>query len=160
MKIADMCDSSRQTHVVRAKAHALSPTPQCLSSNDAGITRLRGNDEFQIRRVAGCLNATRKAYVIEILAVLGIPLIGASVLALVGDRRIAPTVNVTASFLTFAAATALTIRVITDGPLLVLNKQFFVDPFNVFLVALTASSASRRRSFPVPTCGSSTSTAG
>ena len=29
-------------------------------------------------------------------------------------------------------------RVIRDGPLLVLDKQFFVDPFNVFLVALTA----------------------
>jgi len=28
--------------------------------------------------------------------------------------------------------------VISDGPLLVLDRQFFVDPFNVFLVALTA----------------------
>ena len=42
------------------------------------------------------------------------------------------------SFLTFAAAVALTVRVIADGPLLVLDRQFFVDPFNVFLVALTA----------------------
>ena len=40
--------------------------------------------------------------------------------------------------LTFVAAGALTARVIADGPMLVLDKQFFVDPFNVFLVALTA----------------------
>ncbi len=42
------------------------------------------------------------------------------------------------SFLTLLAAAALTIRVIDEGPLLVLDRQFFVDPFNVFLVALTA----------------------
>jgi len=76
--------------------------------------------------------------VIEILAVLGFPLGGAALLALVGERQQAPAVNVAASFLTFAAAVALTARVIVDGPLLVLERQFFVDSFNVFLVALTA----------------------
>ncbi len=75
---------------------------------------------------------------IEILAVLGFPLAGAAVLALIGERREAPAVNVAVSFLTFAAAVALTARVFVDGPLLVLDRQFFVDPFNVFLVALTA----------------------
>ena len=75
---------------------------------------------------------------IEILAVLGFPLAGAALLALIGERRQAPAVNVAVSFLTFAAAVALTARVIVDGPLLVLDRQFFVDPFNVFLVALTA----------------------
>ena len=75
---------------------------------------------------------------IELLAVLGFPLAGAAVLALIGERRQAPVVNVAASFLTFLAAVALTLRVIVDGPLLVLDRQFFVDPFNVFLVALTA----------------------
>ncbi len=75
---------------------------------------------------------------IEILAVLGFPLAGAALLALIGERREAPTVNVVVSFLTFAAAVALTARVIVGGPLLVLDRQFFVDPFNVFLVALTA----------------------
>src|SRR5437764_7513670 len=75
---------------------------------------------------------------IEILAVLGFPLAGAALLALIGERREAPTVNVAVSFLTFAAAVALTARVIVGGPLLVLDRQFFVDPFNVFLVALTA----------------------
>ena len=75
---------------------------------------------------------------IEILAVLAFPLGGAAVLALVGERQQAPVVNVVASFLTFAAAAALTARVIVNGPLLVLERQFFVDSFNVFLVALTA----------------------
>ena len=45
---------------------------------------------------------------IEILAVLGFPLAGAAVLALIGERRHAPAVNVAVSFLTFAAAVALT----------------------------------------------------
>jgi hydrogenase-4 component F len=76
--------------------------------------------------------------VIEILAVLGLPVVGGLILAAMGDRDEAPVVNVLVSLLTFLAAVALTARVIVDGPLLVLDKQFFVDPFNVFLVALTA----------------------
>jgi len=60
------------------------------------------------------------------------------VLALMGERDSAATVNIGASLATFAAAVALTIRVVTDGPLLALDKLFFVDSFNVFLVALTA----------------------
>ena len=75
---------------------------------------------------------------IEMLAVLGFPLAGAAVLAIIGERQHAPAVNVAVSFLTLAAAVALTARVFLDGPLLVLDRQFFVDPFNVFLVALTA----------------------
>ena len=75
---------------------------------------------------------------IEVLLVLVIPISGAAILAVIGERDDAPRVNIAASGLTFAAAVALTIRVITGGPLLVLDKMFFVDPFNVFLVALTA----------------------
>ena len=75
---------------------------------------------------------------IEILLVLGIPLGGGLVLAAIGERESAPSVNVVASLLTFLASLALTARVARDGPLLVLQQQFFVDPFNVFLVALTA----------------------
>jgi len=76
--------------------------------------------------------------VIEVLAVLGAPLVGAALLAAIGGREAASTVNVAASFVTLAAAVALTARVLVDGPLLVLDRQFFVDSFNVFLVALTA----------------------
>ncbi len=75
---------------------------------------------------------------IEILLVLGFPLAGAAVLALLGHRRVAGTINVGFSLATFLAAAVLTVRVVNDGPLLVVQRQFFVDPFNVFLVALTA----------------------
>ncbi len=75
---------------------------------------------------------------IEILAVLGLPLAGALVLAAIGEREHAPEVNVAFSLLTVIAAAFLTGRVIAEGPMLVLDRQLFVDPFNVFLVALTA----------------------
>jgi hydrogenase-4 component F len=76
--------------------------------------------------------------VIEILVVLGFPVAGALVLAAIGHRDQAATVNVIVCLATFLSAVALTIRVISQGPLLVLDRLFFVDPFNVFLVALTA----------------------
>ena len=75
---------------------------------------------------------------IEILIVLGMPLAGALLLAVIGERDEAPVVNVIVCGLTLLAAGALTVRVISTGPLLVAGKLFFVDPFNVFLVALTA----------------------
>ncbi len=74
----------------------------------------------------------------EILAVLGIPLLGGLALGLVGHRRWAPELNAAMSFATLAAAAVLTVRVVADGPITALDEQFFVDPFNVFLVALTA----------------------
>jgi hydrogenase-4 component F len=74
----------------------------------------------------------------EILAVLGIPLAGGVLLALVGHRRVAAELNVALSVATFAAAAALTVRVVRDGPLFAFGEQFFVDSLNVFLVALTA----------------------
>jgi len=76
--------------------------------------------------------------VIEILIVLGFPVAGALVLAAVGHRDQASTVNVIVCLATFLSAVALTVRVISNGPLLVLDRLFFIDPFNVFLVALTA----------------------
>src|SRR5450759_1225799 len=74
----------------------------------------------------------------EIALVLGFPLLGDLLLALVGHKRWAPEVNALMSLTTLVAASALTRRVITDGPMTALEEQFFVDPFNVFLVALTA----------------------
>jgi len=75
---------------------------------------------------------------LEILWILAIPLIGALLLALFGCQRFAPELNSLASFGTFVASAFLTVRVITDGPMTAFNEQFFVDSFNVFLVALTA----------------------
>jgi len=74
----------------------------------------------------------------EVFAVLGIPLAGGALLALFGHRHRAAELNVALSLATFAAAAALTVRVIRDGPLFAFGEQFFVDSLNVFLVALTA----------------------
>jgi hydrogenase-4 component F len=73
-----------------------------------------------------------------LVLVFGIPLVGAVVLALFGHRDQARNLNVVFSLGTFAAASALTARIIADGPLFALNQQFFIDPLNVFLVSLTA----------------------
>ncbi|MBS1188738.1 MAG: hydrogenase 4 subunit [Rhodocyclaceae bacterium] len=70
--------------------------------------------------------------------VLGIPLVGGLVLALVGHRPYARDVNVAFSLGTFVAAVVLTIEIIADGPLFAWDKEFFIDPLNVFLVTLTA----------------------
>src|SRR6202521_4701633 len=59
-------------------------------------------------------------------------------LALVGHKRWAPEANAVMSLVTFGAAALLTSHVIAEGPMVALDEQFFVDPFNVFLVALTA----------------------
>ena len=74
----------------------------------------------------------------EILAVLGAPLAGGVLLALFGHMRWAAELNVALSTATFAGAVALTARVVRTGPILAFEEQFFVDPLNVFLVALTA----------------------
>ena len=74
----------------------------------------------------------------ELWLVLAMPLMGTFVLAILGARRFAPEVNVGVSLGTLLAASLLVVRIIRNGPLLVGHEQFFVDPFNVFLVALTA----------------------
>ncbi|MFI4869077.1 MAG: hydrogenase 4 subunit F [Steroidobacterales bacterium] len=72
------------------------------------------------------------------LLLLGTPLIGAVVLGVWGGRARAPQINIAFSAATFLAAAALAARVIGEGNLMVAREQFFIDPFNVFLVALTA----------------------
>jgi hydrogenase-4 component F len=74
----------------------------------------------------------------EILLVLIVPLLGGLLLALLGTRKDAPEINSAMSFATFVAAAILTVRVISSGPFTAWDEQFFVDAFNVFLVALTA----------------------
>jgi hydrogenase-4 component F len=69
---------------------------------------------------------------------LGTPLAGAIAMSVLGGRRWAPELNAAVSFVTLLAAGALAARVIADGPFVVGREQFFIDPFNVFLVALTA----------------------
>jgi hydrogenase-4 component F len=69
---------------------------------------------------------------------LACPLAGGLVLALVGHRDNARDVNVIFSFGTFAAACALTARIVETGPMLVWEREFYIDALNVFLVTLTA----------------------
>ena len=75
---------------------------------------------------------------VELGCVLGIPLFAAILLALVGHWRAAGAINAVCSLLTLVAAAFLTRRIITDGSMWAYDMQFFVDPLNVFLIALTA----------------------
>jgi hydrogenase-4 component F len=75
---------------------------------------------------------------VEFALLIGLPLLGALGLAFLGARPNAPEINVGFSLATFLAACALTVRVIGEGNLTVAYEQFFIDPFNVFLVTLTA----------------------
>jgi hydrogenase-4 component F len=74
----------------------------------------------------------------EFALLLGSPLAGALVLGAYGARHRAAELNAAFSLVTLLAASALAARVITEGPLVIGREQFFIDPFNVFLVALTA----------------------
>jgi hydrogenase-4 component F len=75
---------------------------------------------------------------VEIYWLLGIPLTGGVFLALWGCRKHAPEINALFSLATLLAAAFLTHRIIDNGPMVVGNGWFFIDSFNVFLVALTA----------------------
>ncbi len=75
---------------------------------------------------------------IELACVLAVPFVSALLLALFGHHRSAPEINAAGSLATLIAAAALTVRVIGEGPQVLFDEQFFVDPLNVFLIALTA----------------------
>jgi hydrogenase-4 component F len=75
---------------------------------------------------------------VEFLVLLALPLTGALLLGIWGARDWAPRLNIAVSLATLVAACVLTARVIREGNLLLAREQFFIDPFNVFLVTLTA----------------------
>ena len=70
--------------------------------------------------------------------VLAIPLTGGITLGLFGHRDRAMDLNVAFSTGTFLAACVLTAQVVANGPLFAWDREFFIDPLNVFLVALTS----------------------
>ncbi|MDR1274997.1 MAG: hydrogenase 4 subunit F [Candidatus Accumulibacter sp.] len=74
----------------------------------------------------------------ELLFVLAVPFVASVLLAFVGHSRRAPEVNAAASLLTLVASVFLAVRVVDEGPLILFEEHFFVDPLNVFLIALTA----------------------
>ena len=73
-----------------------------------------------------------------LLALLVIPLLGGLALWALGERDSAPEANSLFSLTTLIASLVLTAQVISEGPVMALDEQFFVDPLNVFLVTLTA----------------------
>jgi len=73
-----------------------------------------------------------------LLVLLCVPLAASLALAFIGDRKIAPEVNILGSAATFAAGIALAIEVYHHGPMLAGDKFFFVDAFNVYLAVLTS----------------------
>lgn len=73
-----------------------------------------------------------------IYLVLAAPLLGALLLAFLGARRFAAELNIGVGLATLAAAGWLVALTVRHGPMLAGQEQFFVDPFNVFLVTLTA----------------------
>ena len=74
----------------------------------------------------------------EFFVLLASPLAGAAVLATLGARRFAPQLNIGFSLVTFLAACILAVHVVSAGTITFGHEQFFIDAFNVFLVALTA----------------------
>ncbi|MBI4383451.1 MAG: hydrogenase 4 subunit F [Nitrospinae bacterium] len=69
---------------------------------------------------------------------LGIPLLSGVVMALINRSPIAARLNIAAGFLTFVVALALAFQVLEQGSILAHEQAFFLDPYNVFLVSLTA----------------------
>ena len=73
-----------------------------------------------------------------LLPLLLVPLVAAVVLALVGDRKLAPEINILGSAVTFAAGLGLALQVYERGSFMAGGKFFFVDAFNIYLAVLTA----------------------
>jgi hydrogenase-4 component F len=74
----------------------------------------------------------------SLLILLVVPLVAALVLAFIGDRKLAPEVNIAGSAATFIAGIDLAMDVYAHGPMLAGGKFFFVDAFNVYLAVLTS----------------------
>ena len=75
---------------------------------------------------------------IALECMLGLPFLGALLLALLGHSRTAGWINIVVCASSFAAALALALDVLDTGPLLSPDKLFYIDAFNVYLVVLTA----------------------
>jgi hydrogenase-4 component F len=73
-----------------------------------------------------------------LIVLLGVPLFAALALAFVGDRKLAPEINIAGSAATFAAGLSLALQVYHSGTIMAGGKFFFVDAFNVYLAVLTS----------------------
>ncbi|OGI69915.1 MAG: hydrogenase 4 subunit F [Candidatus Muproteobacteria bacterium RBG_16_60_9] len=66
------------------------------------------------------------------------PLLGSVLLTFVGHRPIGGWINVSTCAVTFGASLLMALNVFAHGPTLSSGKLFYIDAFNVYLVALTA----------------------
>ena len=73
-----------------------------------------------------------------LLLMLVIPLCGTAILAWLGGRTYAPVINMAFSLTTLVVALSLAVQIIAHGPQYAMQEQFFIDPLNIFLIALTA----------------------
>ncbi len=71
-------------------------------------------------------------------ATLCFPLAGIIILAFIGHRRAAKTVNLLVCTATFITALLLATLIFRQGPILSANKLFYIDGFNVYLILLNA----------------------
>jgi len=73
-----------------------------------------------------------------LLSLMVVPLTASLILALVGDRKAAPEINIFGSAITFLASLALGLKVYRHGSFMAGDSFFFVDAFNIYLAVLTA----------------------
>ncbi len=73
-----------------------------------------------------------------LLVLLIVPLAASMALAFIGDRKLAPEVNIVGSISTFVASVVLAVQVYLHGSILAWNNFFFIDAFSVYLTVLTA----------------------
>src|SRR3972149_1989294 len=66
------------------------------------------------------------------------PLLGSVLLTFVGHRPIGGWINVSTRAVTFGASLLMALNGFAPGPTLSSGKLFYIDAFNVYLVALTA----------------------
>ena len=66
------------------------------------------------------------------------PLFGSLLLAFTGHRPVGGWINVAVGTVTFATSLAMALDVFAHGPTLSSSRMFYIDAFNVYLVALTA----------------------
>ncbi|MCI4624521.1 MAG: hydrogenase 4 subunit F [Candidatus Magnetoovum sp. WYHC-5] len=73
-----------------------------------------------------------------LITLIWTPFVAAIILALIGDRRFASTINVLGSAATFLASVWLAFQVYEYGAIVTSGKLFFVDAFSIYLSVLTA----------------------
>ena len=73
-----------------------------------------------------------------LILTLFFPLAGIIMLAFIGHRRFAKTVNLLICAATFVTALLLALKIFDHGPILSANRLFYIDDFNVYLILLNA----------------------